>query len=242
MTFIKNNMKMIYFSKTTYLILAIVISIITCFAFSDAKNCYLIYQNDIFLWVVVILASITIHRRFVYSISYNILVRMTNKKKYIVYNCLTLLLSTIIICFFIYSIAFVIQIITNHKIIYFEKIIFCLFRYILVLFFAQYIIFLLMLMIPKIQRNNNIIYPMPILLFFIVTLPKEFLYSTYHIYIPALDFGSGGSLIVNKENLFSSIFCMNIHLISYIICLILISLNFLVDKMELLENNENYES
>lgn len=243
MILIKNNMKMIYKSKITYLILAVVIAIIICSAVKDVNSYYLIYQNDIFLWMVVILACITIHRRFVYSISYNMLVRINSKKKYIISNCLILLFSTIVICFIIYSIPCLVFLALNpnHKITCIEKIIFCFSRYILVSFFAQYVIYLMMLMLPKIQKNNNVIYLMPILLFFIVTLPKEFLNSNFQIYISALDFGSGGSILITKANLLFNIFFKNIHLMGYIICIILLSINILVYYMELIENGENSE-
>lgn len=243
MTLIINNMKMVYKSKTTYLILTVVIAVIICFAFKDVNNYYLIYQNDIFLWIVVILASITIHRRIIYSISYSTLVRMTSKRKYIISNCLILLLSTITFCFLIYSIPCIIFLFFNpsHKIVCVEKIIFYFFRYILISFFAQYAIYLMMLMLPKIQKNNNAIYLLPILLFFALTLPKEFLSSNFQIYVPALDFGSGGSILITKENLLLDIFLKNIHLIGYIICLILLSVELLINHMELIENGENSE-
>lgn len=243
MSLIKNNMKMVYKSKITYLILAVVIAVIICFALKDINGYYLIYQNDIFLWIIFILANITIHRRFVYSISYSIITRMTSKKKYIISNCLLLLLSTIIICFLIYSIPFIVFLILNpnHKVIYVEKIIFYFSRYILVSFFAQYVIYLLMLIFSRLQKNNNVIYLMPILLFFTVTLPNEFLFSNFQIYITALDFGSGGRILITKKNLLFNIFFKNIHLIGYIICLILLSVDFLVYYMELIENGENSE-
>lgn len=241
MILIKNNMKLVYKSRTTYLILVAVISFIIFFALSDINYFYSIFQNDIFLWIVVILANITIHRKLVYSISYSILARMTSKRNYIIYNFIMLLLSTIIICFLICSIPYIILLILNHKITGFEKIVFFFVRYSLVSFFAQYIIFLLMLIHPKIQKNNNVIYIMPVLLFFIITLPKEFLYSNFNMFVPSLDFGSGGSILITKENLMSIIFYKNIHLIGYIICLILLSVNFLVNYMEMLENGENSE-
>jgi len=96
-------------------------------------------------------------------------------------------------------------------------------------------------MFTKIQKNNNVIYIMPILLFFVVTLPKEFLISNFQIYISALDFGSGGGILITKENLLLNILVKNIHLISYIICLIWLSADLLVYYMELIENGENSE-
>lgn len=230
---------MIYTSISTYVVLFCVDVFILCFAFGDVNNYYLIYKSDIFLWLIAILSCITIHKRFVYSIWYSIIVRIGKKSKNVIANCVILLISTIIICLVIYCIPCMVLCILNQRILFKEEIIFYFIRYVLVAFLVQYIIFVIMLMTPKIQRNNNIIYLMPFFMFFIITLPKEFIYTYFQKLVPALDFGSGGKILITKQNLLMCIFFNNIHLVGYSVCFILLSINFLVYYMELLENEED---
>ena len=146
-------------------------------------------------------------------------------------NGLVLLVPTIFMSLF-HNAIFSKEIIVN--------LLFFLLRYYILGLFVQYLIYSTLFIFPKLQKHSNYICIIPIILFLIFTFPLELL-TANNIYISILDFTGGKNYIFTLENgivLWDSIFFYNAHLIGYLIVFLWISIDYVLRKMEFLENED----
>ncbi len=175
MLLIKQDLKMIYSKKRVYvLLLSYMIFILYLFKFHEVSTieewCN-IYGINILLWIITIPVIISINKCFIYSVSYSNLARFGSKKNYLFYSYLTIFLSTFVICIFMLIIPLVILVMCNMIKLEHNSNLYIAFywsRYFWTSLFAQYIIKVLILLIPKLQRNETFIYLLPVILYVVL--------------------------------------------------------------------------
>lgn len=247
----KRKIKLIYTSKLTYIIISIqILFLILYIIIGNIGNfgMYMkIFEIDIFLWVLCIPFLIIIHMRSIFTIYYNYISRMENKKNMIISDYWVLFFSSIIYLLFIFilPVLFIKVFNANFTNSLFEselgvKYIFSIVRYVLLTVFVQCIVYTLFFLSAKIQKYSNSLPIIPIVLFIIMTLPLEYL-MLKNRYVPVLDFTAGRCYTFILENVvkWEAIILHNLHLIVYLIIYFWLLINFISSKMEFIENENN---
>lgn len=249
MNLIKEKFKIVYKSKLTYLItFANIFFIIVTAHMSNTNDFYgylSIVTNDLYLWLVFIPSLVIIHKNGIYIILLNYISRFQSKKNYVLIDSIFIVLSTILICLTItiVPIFYFTLMLGNFSVITLYNIMFLVIRYFLLACIAQLLTYYSMLHFQIIQKNSNYICLIPILIFFVLTLPTELLKIINNNFILILDFSAGGNYLRQQEimKLNDTIF-LNIHLIGYMVFYSWIEQDLLINRLEFNEYDNSNES
>lgn len=243
---IKSKLKLIYSSYITYLVLISQIIFLVLYKMINKLSSFYDYLSilkiDMYFWVFLLPLILSIHKEAIYKVYYNYLSRFNNTKQLILYDLITVMLSTFIVITSIFVLPLLILMIEDYNFIFtidnsiISNYLFLFFRYILLASFVQYIIYIIFYMISKLQKHNTFLPAIPIVLYFVMTLPSE-IFIMKNIYISAFDFTAGRVYKFLDVGFISwdSVFMYNIHLISYILVYIFFIVDLFSKKMEYLE-------
>lgn len=245
-----NKIKQIYISKILYLMLFCEVAFLFIYTLVsnvvDVKEFLGLLKNDIFLWIIFMPGMIVIHKSSIFNTSYNVISRFKTKKDIMYCDYMTIAFSTLICTIIVIVIPVILNsIFSFNSINIFTKpiifnVLFLIIRYYILSVLIQYLSYVIMFKFLIMQKYNNSICFIPIILFFILTFPLEYI-STKSGYIPTLDFTAGkqynfltGYIVDWKDLLFS-----NIHILGYTIFFAWFSSDYLSKRLEFNENDDN---
>ena len=245
-----NKIKLIYTSKVIYLMLFCEVAFLLIYAlvnnFVDVKEFLGILKNDIFLWIIFMPSMIVIHKSSVFNTSYNVVSRFSTNKDIMYCDYATIILSTFICTLIVILAPILLNSIFNlssieiftWKILF--NILFLIIRYYTLSVLIQCLSYVIMFKFQIMQKYNNSICFIPIILFFIITFPLEYI-STNSGYVPALDFTAGKHYNFEKGYIVNwmDLLLTNIHILGYTVFFLWFSFDYLTKRLEFNENGNS---
>lgn len=192
---------------------------------------------DYFFWIVYIPIICIINRIDLINKNYFEIARMQNKNQRFYLNLISIIVTTIVLNCFIFSISVIVEILVRHKFTSaFLMFVYLLIRYCLLSILIQLSVYILVNFFMK-YKIKNIFTFIPIIIFLIYIFPYEMFDGLWGLVIPFIDFSAGGLYDTVSHIAFGDLLFGNLNIIAFIIFW------FLVYKWFYLEREEypNYE-
>ncbi len=246
LSLILNKLKLIYKRKNNLAIMLIVIVFtISTTLISNTKSFNSLrhlFEHDLYFWLIILNSIVIIHKKAIFSSDYNIISRTKSRLSILINDYIVISISSFIIITIYLAFALILAMLLGNvnDLFKVENIIFLVFifsRYNISAILIQIIIYLIYFCFPSIQKYSNAITFLPLLLLIILTSPYELL-NLNHLEFKYLDFSAGNyfSYITNDKIDYLSPFFNNLHLISYLIFIICLSITFLNKRLEYDQN------
>ena len=243
---IAQKLKLVFKSKSTLMILIINVIVIVSFfcgnGISQYEEYLKILKLDNLAWIIIFPSFIAINKNIIFSSRYYDLSRVKSKRFLFVSDLIVVLITSCIFTLIIFVLPIFIFLNINN-LNFFELTsntialtLFLYLRYLLLSIIVHLLCYLLFYRF-RILQKNKIIYILPIILFFILTLPLEFLdmYNKYYLF---LDFTAGryNNFLSFMTVNWIDIFLLNSHLFCYCVFYIFFIDLFILKKMEYVED------
>lgn len=196
------------------------------------------FSMDYFFWIVYMPMICIINRSDLINKNYFEISRMLNKNHRFYLNLCSLIIVTVVLNLFIFSISVITEILIRHKFTStFLMFIYLLIRYCLLSILIQFSVYILVNIFMK-YKLKNVFSFIPIIIFLIYIFPYEMFSGLLGLVIPIIDFTAGGLYdSVGNNVLFWDLFLGNLNIVGFLIVLFLLYKWFYLER----EEYPNYE-